>query len=322
MVDADETTRISAAAYKGWQATRLERGPLALVLVPQVGGRIMGMDWRGQSLAFANPDLLGQVDEDPPDMEVRAAKRDLGFRLWGGDKTWLDPQDRWTDGLPFLDLDSGRYDLSIDETDQSATMTSPVCRETGVQLARTVRLTEGLGTWTIEHTMRNASDKDVTWGLWDVAMMARPATVYMPVDPQSAYPNGFRTYENEGDSVAVRDRVVSRMGDHVAVSCREDIMFKFGTDSETGTILAIMETGPDTFVGYRKSVPAFRSQTYGHGCIVEVYNAPAYPYFEMEVHGPVVTLRPGEVFALLESAAIFDVSRRPRDAASVGYYLA
>ena len=37
----------------------------------------------------------------------------LGFVLWGGDKTWLAPQDRWTDGDPFLDLDSGAYDCRL-----------------------------------------------------------------------------------------------------------------------------------------------------------------------------------------------------------------
>ena len=257
---------------------------------------------------------------DGPD--VRAAKRRFGFRLWGGDKTWLAPQHRWTDGLPFLDLDSGGYELSIDETDRSATMTSPVCRETGVQISRTVRLTEEAGTWTVVHTMRNASDAAVSWGLWDVAMMARPATVYMPVGRRSAYPAGFRTYEDEGDSAAVRDRVVTHAGDHVAVSCRDPIRFKFGTDADAGTILTVMETDPDSYIGYRKSVPVFRGQTYGHGCVVEVYNSPDHPYFEMEIHGPVVTLLPGEEFALQEDAALFDVEPRPMDAARVGTYLA
>ena len=75
----------------------------------------MGIEWRGQQLAFANPDLEGRTEQVAGVEDVRARKPALGLVLWGGDKTWLAPQARWTDEAPFLDLDSGTYDVSIED---------------------------------------------------------------------------------------------------------------------------------------------------------------------------------------------------------------
>jgi hypothetical protein len=75
--------------------------------VPQVGGRMMGLRWHDEELAFVNGDLAGRVDDVAAIEDVRSAKWEQGFVLWGGDKTWLAPQDDWTDAVPFIDLDSG-----------------------------------------------------------------------------------------------------------------------------------------------------------------------------------------------------------------------
>ena len=43
---------VSPGQHKGWDAWHLKNGPLELVLVPHVGGRIMGMIWRKHDLSF------------------------------------------------------------------------------------------------------------------------------------------------------------------------------------------------------------------------------------------------------------------------------
>ena len=133
--------RVHRSDYQGWDACWIEHGPLTLILVPQVGGRIMGKRWRGHDLAFVNAELAGQVEDVASVGDWRARKRELGLLLWGGDKTWLAPQGRWTEEAPFLDLDGGEYHLDVEETDADtlvARMQSPVCRETGVQISRTL----------------------------------------------------------------------------------------------------------------------------------------------------------------------------------------
>ena len=57
----------------------------------------------------------------------------------------------------------------------------------------------------------------------------------------------------------------------------------------------------------------FSDQSYAHGCFAEVYNSDLYPYFEMETHGPLIKLSPGERFRLEERHALFDVPKWPED---------
>lgn len=308
---------IREADFFGWNALWIEQGPLTLVLVPEIGGRTMGVVWKGHELSFANPEYRGRLPDVASIADVHQAKRRFGFVLWGGDKTWLAPQDRWTDGVPFLDLDSGAYEPSVDRTRGMVTMTSPVCRETGVRIERTVTLGAKPGTWSVTSRLINASDRVVDWAPWDVAMMLRPATVFMPTGPDSVFPQGVRTFDNEGVSTSVRDEVVSFV-DHIAVvSCRDAVKFKYGVDAALGRILAVLETGDGGLIGYRKSVPTFHPQPYGHGCVLEIFNASAYSYIEMEVHGPVVSLQPEESFTLNVGSALFDLDAVPSTPASI-----
>ena len=318
----DVQTVIRPNTYKGWDAVRIERGPLALVLVPQVGGRLMGIQWHGQELSFVNPDCQGRVLDVAAIADVQECKRRLGFLLWGGDKTWLAPQSRWNDGVPFIDLDSGAYSLSIDRAAAAAVVVSPVCRETGVQIERSLTLGEAPGTWTLCHTVRNRSGQPVAWAPWDVAMINRPATVYLPTWPGSPFPQGLRTFEEEGVSAAVRPDVVRFLGDGIAaVSCRDAVRFKYGVDPKIGSVLAVVDGGPRGPVGLCKSVPVQHGRPYAHGCAVEVFNAAEYPYFEVELHGPVTTLAPGEAVSLPETAALFDLDGPLDDTAAIWQYV-
>ena len=138
--------RLDEGEHLGWRALWLRGADFALALVPEVGGRIFGLEWHGQQLAFANPDLAGRVENVAALADVRARKRALGLVLWGGDKTWLAPQAHWTDSAPFLDLDSGAYAISIEAAavgSVAVRLTSPVCRESGMQIERRIRTAPG-----------------------------------------------------------------------------------------------------------------------------------------------------------------------------------
>ncbi len=277
----------------------------------------MGIEWHGQELSFVNSDYEGRIQDVNAITDIHACKRRLGFLLWGGEKTWLAPQDRWTDGVPFIDLDSGAYELSLDDNKGIATMISPVCRETGVQIERTLRIGDEPGAWSLTHTLHNRGPKTASWAPWGVAMMEKPATVYLPTRAGSHFPQGLRTFEKEGASQEVRNDVVKFVDGTAVISCRDAVRFKYGVDAEVGHVLAVIEAGPQGLVGFRKSVPTFHPQPYAHGCVVEVFNAADYPYFELELHGPVVTMAPGESFSLAESAMLFDLDQPPAGSASI-----
>ena len=318
------TVKIKQDVYKGWNSWWVEHGPLTLVLVPQVGGRIMGKRWHGHELAFVGAELAGQVHDTAAVKDLHGHKHEHGFPLWGGDKTWLAPQPRWTDGVPFLDLDSGLYRLDIDTAEADTVtlrMTSPVCRETGVELTRTLTLAHDTPGWILTHGMRNCSTAAVEWGLWDVDMVLRPARVFLPTRANSPYPDGVKTYENEGESAMLRDRVVTHRGSTAIVDCGGEGKFKYGVDGELGSIFAILDVAGLGLVGYRKRVPTYHPRPYGHSCVAEVFHDPFYNYLELEVHGPLVQLQPGESFELSERCELFDLPAWPPGEEEVRGYL-
>ncbi|MFQ5848920.1 MAG: hypothetical protein ACE5IQ_14760 [Candidatus Methylomirabilales bacterium] len=284
----------------------------------------MGILWRGDNLSFTQPEREGRVEDLSAVRDLRARKREMGFPLWGGDKTWLAPQTRWTDGVPFLDLDSGPYALEVEQAGPEravARMTSRVCRETGVQVRRTVTLAAGTHEWIVTHRLLNSSSMTVHWGVWDVNMVLRPGKVFLPRRTDSPYPNGVKTFAGEGESAQVREAVVGELGNLAVIDCRESKAFKFGVDAQEGWMLAVLHVPGLGLTGYRKQVPVYRDKPYGHGCIAEVYNSDRYPYFEMEIHGPVTALKPNETFELEERQALFDLSRWPQSEDEVRQHL-
>lgn len=312
---------LKKADYLGWQAAWwIEYGSLTLILVPQVGGRIMGLRWHNQDLFWMNEALAGKSVDVTQIENPSTDKRSLGFLLWGGDKTWLAPQDRWHGGLPFLDLDSGPYEMDI--LDHSADlisikMISSICRETAVQVTRFVKFDQTKNSWTVTHRVQNCSDRILHWGSWGNSMVRRPATVFLPVRADSNFPDGVKTFTHEGDAVAARSKVVTRLDDCVRVHCSEPIKFKYGIDSEQGAVLAILPLEEAGFLGYIKRFPTYHPEVYGHGCVAEVFNAAEYPYLELEIHGPVRALNPGDRFELSETNQLIELDTIPKTAADV-----
>jgi hypothetical protein len=310
---------VERGRFKGWEAWRLLSGPLELVVVPQVGGRIMGLLWRGHDLAFTQPERQGLVEDLVAVADLRARKREMGFPLWGGDKTWLGPQDRWTEGVPFLDLDSGAYEAVLvrHEPDEAALrLVSPACRETGVRLERTLAVSSGAAGWRLAHRLVNASPAPVEWALWDVLMLRRPGRVYLPRNPSSAFPAGVKQFANEGSLCNLASCAFDGLGDLAVIRCDEARAFKAGVDSAEGWLLGVVET-PGGLVGCSKRVPTFPGAAYPHGCVAEVFNAERYDYLELEILGPIVRLAPGDSLTLEERVGLFDLERWPASADEV-----
>ena len=126
----------------------------------------------------------------------------------------------------------------------------------------------------------------------------------------------MKAYPAEGDSEGARPDVVRLMDGVVAIDCRRPRWFKFGVDTAEGWALGIVDT-PRGLVGYRKDITVVAGATYAHGAVTEVYNCPEHPYFELEAHGPLVTLAPGGRSTLTERRCVFDVAGWPESEADV-----
>ena len=310
---------VETGRFEGWGACHLRNGDLKLVLVPQVGGRVMAVRWRDQELYLVNPELLGRVEPVMQACDPCARKRELGFLHWGGDKTWLAPQSHWSDRLPFFDLDSGSYRLELRKNDPDLVrveMTSRVCRESGIEVSRSVELATSQAGWSVTHRLTNRSGRPVAWGPWSVSMVLRPGRVYLPRSAASPYPGGVKAFENEGRSTDSHDEVLEELGSLAVIRCDAPTAFKYGVDPSDGWMLGVVETRQG-LVGYGKTVRPYLDRPYAHGCISEVYNSARYPYFEMEIHGPVTSLDPGGHVAVREAHVVCDVASWPASEAAV-----
>ena len=78
--------RVSAVNFEGWDAEQLSNEWLRLTIVPQIGGRLMQVEFAGHPYLFVNPKYKGKYIAPP-----EAAK--LGRWInYGGDKLWPLPE--------------------------------------------------------------------------------------------------------------------------------------------------------------------------------------------------------------------------------------
>ena len=143
-------------------------------------------------------------------------------------------------------------------------------------------------------------------------MVVKPAWVYLPRAAIAAHPQGIKTFPEEGESATIRDRVVHPMGACARIDCLESRKFKFGVDAKEGWILGVIEIPGRDFAGYLKKFPVFQGDEYAHECTAEVFCSGEFDYFEMEVHGPRVTLEPGQSFSFAEEQRVIDIAHRPK----------
>ena len=298
---------ISAQKIDLWGRTGIEltAKTVSMVIAPEIGGRVISLKLDGEEIFFSLPELRGKPFPIRNAQDVLALKKELGWLHYGGYKTWLAPQARWTEGLPFLDLDSGSYEYEISESHANPVvrLQSPVCRETGIQLTRTLSMDDA-GRVSVEQGMTNRSSKEVEWGLWDVTQVCGPGRVMLPMNPASRFPGAVKAYAAEGRSPEVIDRYVNREKNVALVTCQQTEPFKYGTDSTEGWILGLIDKGGDQWLSYLKGFETEPEGTYPHEAIVEVYDSGTLPYFEIEVHSPLKRIRPGSSYSYKETWTI------------------
>ncbi len=276
--------KIEETAFLGHAAVRLAIPELAVLLVPDVGGRILSVKHRGEELFFVHDEHMGEPLDVAAARDLAAEKRRLGFRLWGGDKTWVAPQRAWHLAIPPLDLDAGRY--AWRREGKVIVMESPVCRETQLRVTRRVELFSN-GDLLLDEKLVNTGKREVARGIWNVTQMLRPLDVYLPVPI-----DGVRGYPDEGDSVAIRDEVLAARDRWTCVPCREARHFKFGGIAERGVIVALRPNERDTLAHLRR-FDLQPGAAFAHDSSVEVYNSPHHDYLEIELHAPLQRLAPG-----------------------------
>jgi len=292
----------------GWAGYRMTSGDVSLGITPQIGGRIISLTHQGEELLFVQDEFKGDTYSLEGIDDLRAKKCEMGFRLWGGDKTWVAPQNEWWENIPPLDLDAGEYSVKIDEN--VLEMTSPICRETGLRIIR--RITLGDERIHLRQTFRNETDNRINRGIWDVTQVLKPFDVYLPASLES-----IKAYKDEGKIEDAKKKMVEKDG-WVKILCDDDTHFKVGGLINKGVVVALREKDAET-LAFSRVFNIDSNHQYAHGAIVEVYNSPKYDYFEVEVHAPLISLDKGEEATHSQTWALkrFKGSVKPEQVAKI-----
>ncbi|MGF1768867.1 hypothetical protein L4D06_15965 [Enterovibrio makurazakiensis] len=275
-----------------WKEAALTRGDLSLILVPGIGGRLMDVVYKGHSLLFTNPDLVGLTANPSTgalDIFPTRAKH-VPFPLWGGEKTWLAPERYWQDQGPIPALDSAEYQVEMLGS-HSVKMTSPKSPD-GLVITRTVSLSEDIeGQFEIHHQITNESVETVNVGCWSVMMLKRNATIAFALVDATEVKTDFGEPANNLQTV----------GKHGLVRCDDDNEFKVGVHPDSPVSFAycpIEHTSKGVLL--TSSVETlFEATEYAHEHAFEVYNSSAYPYCELEWHGRMGSLAPQDSATLV-----------------------
>jgi hypothetical protein len=271
--------------FCGWKCYKLTFDDVSVIVAPEIGGRIIGLAHQGEELMFVQKEHQGETFDFAKVEGLRAEKRKLGFRLWGGDKTWIAPQKDWWEGIPPLELDAGAYEVRLEGN--GFMMLSPVCRETGLQVIRRVNLDKS-GVLRLRQEMVNKGKETVHKGLWNVTQLLRPFDIYLPTSKAQ-----LRSYHEEDLTLPSHDIVVCEQDGWCKIPCRDNTLFKFGGMVDAGAVLALKESKGGT-LAFLKTFDLETDVKYAHSSSVEVFNALDHNYLEMEIHAPHVLLKPGD----------------------------
>src|SRR5580704_3265774 len=115
-----EPCKIQSTTYEGWPAQQLSNQWLKLIIVPQLGGRVMQVAFAGHAYLFVNPQLKGK--QFPP---LTPGDKPTWYN-YGGDKIWPMPEGTQDDQHwpgPISDaLDDGEYAFRILSQDSTCSI--------------------------------------------------------------------------------------------------------------------------------------------------------------------------------------------------------
>jgi hypothetical protein len=287
-----EKKGIHIRTYHGWEESLvMEASGVIAVAVPAVGGRITHYSVDGENILFEETAGFGKtLATAPGGFPVGGYQCDLGPELRGipGHEALWQGLYRWT--IP------GDYAVKVtSEREMSA----------GVQMEKEFLIEPGTGDLGIRQTMRNVSEKDVTYCLWDRTLCRNGGFAFFPLKKQSRFKAGWSQIRTR-DGKSVYDGTNpgspnARVMKGVLVARCEGAETKLGADSDAGWIAYVR--GRMLFVKY---FPWFAEGNYSDGGnSVELYFDGKVA--ELEPLSPEVTLHPGDSYSFPERWTLIEL---------------
>lgn len=269
---------IKRIEYHGWKdSIVISNGQVEAVIVPAIG-RVMQFRFTGEEDGplWENRTLDGKpVDPKSNDW--------LNF---GGDKSWPAPQSEWPKVTKRGWPPPSGFDASILEARLGldfVEVISPVDPSFGIRVIRRIELDPGSPVMRIKTTYEKVSGEPNNVAVWVITQCKDPLGVFVPLPKKSIFPEG---YTKQSDNLSQDFKVEKRL---ISLTRDTKNSTKFGTDAET--ILWIGEKHVLRIDSDRVAGTIYPD----NGSSAEVYtnSAPAQPYIEMEILGPLSTMRVG-----------------------------
>ena len=295
---AQARVTVERTSYRGWaDSYRLTAGSYSLVVVPEIGGRIMEYSLEGRNVIWENAEEFGRTYPISGD-----------WRNYGGYKTWASPQDVWGWPPDFL-MDAGKANVEVLQDPKGLPMLKVVgapSLKMGIVFIKEITLREN-GEVVIKQRMRNIGRKSVSYGIWDVTQVRTPCFVVFPVNPKTKFSDGLNYLMSEAKNSSQYDFkdgycIVTYLGEpgDIASDSPGPWMIWFKDDLAYVKLFGPAEKGAD----YPDS-----------GCTCEVFTSDRkLGYVEMEILGPVVELQPGAETELTGRWQVFKLSQPVTDA--------
>lgn len=263
--------------FEGWpESRRITNGVVDLVFVPLVG-RIMRYGYvNGPNVLWVDHDIAGTYD--------RGDGSGHPWANYGGDKLWPAPQSVWgfppdpvLDGKPWRvrDLPGGRIEA-----------TSYASAQSGICFRRIISLASTGTEVTIRNIMECTGPKPVSWGIWEVAQVDNPEWCAVPLSTPKSFPADYYAFPGTPPPA----ETVRVTAGEARMTRHRSLPGKIGSNSPRRYARASLR-GTLFTLSARLERPA----TYpDEGCSSETYGSPdPTPYMELELLGPLRTLKPG-----------------------------
>jgi hypothetical protein len=315
-----QACRIEAVVFEGWQAQQISNRWVKLVIVPQLGGRIMQLYFEDHPYFFVNPKYKGQYF--PP---VNAGEKHRWFN-YGGDKIWPMPegdQDEHHWPGPLSDpLDDGNYAFQVISTSPQCAirLDGPPDPKTGLQYSREITLAEESPEIRLHAIMKNIQDHPIQWSMQSVTQYDtkdpqragdynRDFWAFTPANPNSAYPERYHVRSGLADDPSFRfkDGLFSLHWLPLENEVWLDSVLGWLAVVDATTQFGLVEhfhyfpdgeyPGKATVIFY-KSGSGIRMNDAGFPELTSPPPDEPLRYTEAELNSPIVTLVPGQTYAM------------------------
>jgi uncharacterized protein DUF4380 len=314
--EGGRSCRISPISFKGWQAQQISNDWVRVIIVPQLGGRVMQVTFNGHDFLFINPKYEGKY--------VPPAEAKGKWINYGGDKIWPLPegdQDEHHWVLKSDPLDDGEYAFRVTAQGKacSALLEGPPDPVTGLQYSREISVGSDSPAISFHALMKNIADHPITWSVqsvtqYDLADRAHPGTfnrnfyAFAPVNSHSAYFNGYQVLDGLADdpSFEVKDGLFRLHWLYLENEVWLDSPAGWLAVVDDGAKYSIVEKfkyqpqaeypGKATVIFYKNGV-ALELDDHSLPKLSSASPDETPYYMEAELNSPMVALKPGESYA-------------------------